>query len=152
MKCQITAIYSEMYQIIGTQLATMSLQDSLLPSVNGTEESEEQLMKKAALNFFRRNISLAGKGCMCLNVILLLICKNLDTSSSPEAQGARQLFGFTLKHGMQWLRSDDQSFLSAVEIFSQGKIEKSLTAFCASDTAKLLGKTNVMFPLIDNAD
>ena len=78
---------------------------------------------------------------ICISVFCLLSKNVVDISTSPEAQGAKQLFGFTLKNGMQWLRSDDQSFLSAVEIFSQGKIEKSLTAFCASDTAKLLGNT-----------
>ena len=44
---------------------------------------------------------------------------------------------------MQWLNSDDQSFMSAVEIFSKGKIEKSLTAFCASESAKLLGNVTL---------
>lgn len=43
---------------------------------------------------------------------------------------------------MQWLAGEDQSFLGAVEVFSKGQIEKSLTAFSSSQTAKLLGNIN----------
>ena len=52
------------------------------------------------------------------------------------------MFGYTVKHGMQWLAGEDQSFLGAVEVFSKGQIEKSLTAFSSSQTAKLLGNIN----------
>ena len=56
---------SQIGYVVWTQLATMSEQISPLSRQTKAQDimkSEEQVMKEAALNFFRRNISLAGKG------------------------------------------------------------------------------------------
>ena len=56
---------SEIGYVVWTQLATMSKQVSPLSRETKAQDimkSEEEVMKEAALNFFRRNISLAGKG------------------------------------------------------------------------------------------
>ena len=84
-------------------------------------------MKEAAVNFLRRNVKLAFKSL------------NKKKDQSQEVKGARQLFDFSLDEGMQWLGSEDPTFFSAIEVFSKGAIETSLTAFSSTQTAKLLG-------------
>ena len=91
------------------------------------QTQEKLFMKEAAMNFMRRNVKLALNGV------------NKKRDQSQEAKGAKQLFAFSLDQGMKWLSSEDPTFFSAIQTFSKGAIEKSLTAFSSTQTAKLLG-------------
>ena len=99
-------------------------------SSSGSSDSqihEKKFLKEAAVRFVRRNVKLANNGL------------DREKEKSLEVKGAKQLFGFSLEQGMKWLSSDDPSFVSAIETFSKGAIEKSLTTFSSTQTAKLLG-------------
>ena len=100
-------------------------------SFRGFSDSQSQdrkYVKEAAVSFLRRNVKLAYNSL------------NKRKDQSQEVKGARQLFDYSLEQGMKWLGSEDPTFFSAIEVFSKGAIEKSLTAFSATQTAKLLGK------------
>ena len=92
-----------------------------------SQSQDKQFLKEAAVNFMRRNVKLAYKSL------------NKKREQSQEVKGAKQLFDFSLDQGMKWLGSEDPTFFSAIEVFSKGAIETSLTAFSSTQTAKLLG-------------
>ena len=96
-------------------------------SSSESEIQEKNFMKEAAVRFMRRNVKLAHNGLI------------REREQSLVVKGARQLFGFSLEQGMKWLGSEDPTFFSAIQTFSKGAIEKSLTDFSSTQTAKLLG-------------
>ena len=100
----------------------------LLSSGSSDSQSQDRkFVKEAAVNFMRRNVKLAYNSL------------NRRMEQSQEVKGAKQLFDFSLEQGMRWLGSEDPTFFSAIEVFSKGAVEKSLTAFSSTQTAKLLG-------------
>ena len=61
--------------VVWTQLVTMSEQCSPLSRDQDIMKSEEQVVKEPALNFFRRNISIAGKGNVYISILSIIqIC------------------------------------------------------------------------------
>ena len=104
----------------------MSEHSPLLVS-SDSQSQDKKHVKEALVKFLRRNVKMAYNG------------MENGRKQSQEVQGARQLFDFSLQQGMKWLASGEPTFISALEVFSKGAIEKSLTAFSSTQTAKLLG-------------